>query len=116
MPRVAYITLLLIIMMMRLSVKNAAVKAKDLEPPSPNHALRENGMVTSINTTENSAVNVTVAINWYFARKNSGIFFPRILISNHKYKKISSNLDKKAYQVHIRFRHKWEQYATAGRL
>ena len=59
----------LMMIVSRQMMKNRAVKAKAWEAPRRNQALLEYGMLTSMNTSENRAVNVTDAISWYFARK-----------------------------------------------
>ena len=59
----AYIRRLLNIMTKRPMMKKAAVNRNASEAPMANHTLCENGMLTSINTREKKAVNVTVAIS-----------------------------------------------------
>ena len=62
--RVLYRTTLLAMRMSREADANRAVNPKKVLLPSRNQALLEKGMLTSRNTTENSAANVTVPRSW----------------------------------------------------
>ena len=60
---VAYMSRLLRMIINKPITKKAAVNKKALDAPISNHTLCENGMLTSMNTSEKNAVNVTVAIS-----------------------------------------------------
>ena len=60
---VAYMSRLLRMIINKPITKKAAVNKKALDAPISNQTLCENGMLTSMNTSEKNAVNVTVAIS-----------------------------------------------------
>ena len=70
--------LLYIRIRLRISIRmpkpmKATVWMNIIDPPSPNHAVSENGMYILRNNTANSTENVTVPISWYFPRRYPGI-------------------------------------------
>jgi hypothetical protein len=51
----------------------ATVWMNIIEPPSPNHAVSENGIYMLRKITANRTEKVTVPISWYFPRRYPGI-------------------------------------------
>lgn len=67
-----YISILLAIRMMMLTPTKSSVLMNVVELPKPNHAVGEYGIYMLRNIMANSAIKVTVPINWYLPSKYSG--------------------------------------------